>query len=176
MDKVWYAIHTYSGYEQKVKQNIEHRAIVEGFADSLGQVIIPSENITEIKEGKKRQVRKVLMPGYILVEMESRPDLFTLVQSIGGVSGFVGTAKEPVPLGDEEVENILNIMADKKEKTRPSIKYRIGEQVKVIEGPFVNFIGVVEEIDEEKAKLKVSISIFGRPTSVELDALQVGSV
>jgi transcriptional antiterminator NusG len=176
MEKNWYAVHTYSGYERKVQRNIEHRALSEGYGDILGQVVIPSENVTEIKEGKKRQVKKILMPGYIMIEMEPRPELFSLVQSINGVSGFVGASREPVPLSEEEVENILSIMEEKKETTRPTIKYRVGEQVRVIEGPFMNFIGTVEEIDAEKAKLKVSISIFGRPTSVELDALQVGSV
>ena len=166
----WYVLHTYSGYEAKVKQNLEYRAAMEGFKDALKQVIIPSENIIEIKDGKKRTVTRNLMPGYVLVEMKPDEDLFNLAQKISGVSGFVGD------LTEEEVQNIMNLIEEKHEKPKPKIRYRPGEQVRVIEGPFTNFIGTVNEIDEEKAKLKMMVSIFGRPTPVELDVMQVESL
>lgn len=172
----WYVLHTYSGYETKVKQNIEYRAAMEGFKDNLKQVIIPSENIIEVKDGKKRTVSRNLMPGYLLIEMIPQDEFFNLVRKISGVSGFVGDGIQPIPLRDEEVQNVLNLIEEKHEKPKPKIRYRPGEQVRVIEGPFANFIGTVNEIDEEKSKMKMMVSIFGRPTPVELDVMQVESL
>jgi transcriptional antiterminator NusG len=172
----WYVIHAYSGFEAKVKQNIEYRGAMEGFKEILKQIIIPSENVIELKDGKKRTVSRNLMPGYLLVEMVENEEFFNMVRKITGVSGFVGYGIKPIPLTDDEVKNVLNLIEEKHEKPKPKIKYRPGEQVRVVEGPFMNFIGTVSEIDEEKAKLKMMVSIFGRPTPVELDIMQVESL
>ena len=173
MMKKWYAINTYSGFENRVKRDIEHRASIEGLRDSLGQVIIPEEKIIEVKDGKKRQTTRNFMPGYVLIEMEPSDDLFSLVRKITGVSDFVGSGDKAVPLTEEEVRNIQELIEDKRERPKPEIKFQKGDQVKVIEGPFANFIGTVEEIDQEKARLRVMVSIFGRTTPVELGVLQV---
>lgn len=173
MAKLWFAIHTYSGFEQKVKTNIEHFAALEGFRDDVAEVIIPQETFVEVKNGKKRTVSRNLMPGYILVHIEPDEKVYDLIKKVNGVSGFVGDGIKPIPLTQQEVDNLLHISEEKVEAPRPEIKFRKGEQVKVIEGPFANFIGTVDEIDEEKSKLKVMVSIFGRPTAVELSVLQV---
>ena len=172
----WFAIHTYSGYEMKVKQTVEHRATLEGWRDMVTTVFIPTEMLIEIKSGKKRTVQRNLMPGYVLIQMEPSEDVFNLVKSIKGVSSFVGDGHSPAPLTQEEVTNLLDITGDKHEKPKPKGLYRKGDQVKVVEGPFVNFVGTVESVDEEKGKLSVMVSIFGRLTPVELDVLQVDSV
>jgi len=172
----WYVLHTYSGFEAKVKQNIEHRAVIEGFKDVLKRVVIPSENVIEIKDGKKRTVTRNLMPGYVLIEMVPDDNFFNMVRRITGVSGFVGDGTNPIPLTDEEVRNVMELIEEKHEKPKPRIKYRPGEQVRVIDGPFANFIGTVNEIDKEKAKIKIMVSIFGRPTPVELDVMQIESL
>jgi len=172
----WYAVQTYSGHENRVRQNIEHRATIEGFRDQLHQVLIPAETFVEIKGGKKRRSQRNLYPGYVLVQMEPSEELFNLITKIPGVAGFLGDGTRPTPLDDEEINRILNLIQEKSEKPKPQIRYHVGEQVKVIEGPFANFIGEVNEIDEEKSKLKVMVSIFGRQTSVELDVLQVEAV
>lgn len=172
----WYVLHTYSGHEAKVKRNIEHRAAMEGYKDILEQVVIPQENVIEIKDGKKRTVTRNLMPGYILVQMKPDEEFFNMVKKISGVTGFVGDGSKPIPLTKEEVQNVMDLVEEKHEKPKPKIRYRPGEQVRVIEGPFANFIGTVNEIDEEKSKLKMMVSIFGRPTPVELDVMQVESL
>lgn len=171
----WFAIHTYSGYENRVKTTIEHKATLEGLRDRIHRVLIPTEMVVEIKGGKKRTVQRSLMPGYVLVEIEPAEEIFNLIKNVKGVSSFVGDGHEPVPLLPEEIRNLLDIMESKHEKPKPKMQYRKGDQVKVIEGPFTNFIGNVESVDEEKSKLKVMVSIFGRPTPVELDVLQVES-
>ena len=172
----WYAIQTFSGHEHKVRQNIEHIATIEGHRDRLRQVLIPAETFVEIQAGKKRQTQRSLFPGYVLVEMEMGEDLVNMIAKIPGVSGFLPDPSHPQPLEEGEVRQILSTVQEKTEKPKPQIRYRVGEQVKVIEGPFANFVGEVSEIDEEKSKLKVMVSIFGRQTSVELDALQVEAV
>jgi transcription termination/antitermination protein NusG len=169
----WYAVHTYSSYENKVKQLIEHKATLEGLRDRIRSVVIPTERVIEIKGGQKRTTQRTLMPGYIIVQMDSSEDAFNLIRNIKGVSGFVGDGRAPIPLGQEEVSNLLNIMEDKHEKPKPKVLFQKGDQVKVVEGPFANFIGQVEHIDEERGKLNVMVSIFGRLTPVELDVLQV---
>ena len=167
----WYAVQTYSGYENKVKLTIEHRTTLEGLRDCINQVVIPTETVIEIKSGKKREIQRTLMPGYVLVEMEAREDAFNLIKDIKGVASFVGEGGSP--LSKDEVSHLLNIMDDKAEKPKPKMMFRKGDQVKVIEGPFNGFVGSVEIADEEKGKLTVMVSIFGRPTPVELDVLQV---
>lgn len=172
----WFAVHTYSSYENKVKQLIEHKATLEGLRDRIRSVVIPTERVVEIKSGKKRTIQRTLMPGYIIVQMDGSEDAFNLIRNIKGVSGFVGDGRAPVPLSKEEVGNLLNIMEDKHEKPKPKVLFQKGDQVKVIEGPFGNFIGQVEAVDEERGKLNVMVSIFGRLTPVELDVLQVEGV
>lgn len=172
----WYAVHTYSSYENKVKQLIEHKATLEGLRDRIRSVVIPTERVVEIKSGQKRTIQRTLMPGYIIVQMDGSEDAFNLIRNIKGVSGFVGDGRAPIPLSQEEVSNLLNIMEDKHEKPKPKVLFQKGDQVKVIEGPFGNFIGQVENIDEERGKLNVMVSIFGRLTPVELDVLQVEGV
>ena len=169
----WFAVYTNSAFENKVKQAIEHRATLEGMRDAIYRVVIPTEMVVEIKGGKKRTVARNLMPGYVLISMEPREDIFNLVKGIKGVSSFVPPGDTPVPLTDDEVNNLLNIMEDKAEKPKAKMLYRKGDQIKVIEGPFTNFVGQVEATDEEKGKLRVMVSILGRLTPVELDVLQV---
>lgn len=172
----WYALHTYSGMEKGVKKDIEHRTSVEGLREFLGEVIVPEEKIVEIKDGKKKEHAKNIMPGYVFVQMEPRDDLFKVIEEVRGVTGFVGSGGAHVPLDEEEVLNIRGLVDDKKERPRAEIKHRLGDQVKVIEGPFANFVGTVDHIDFDKAKLRVMVSIFGRSTPVELDVLQVEAV
>jgi transcriptional antiterminator NusG len=177
MEKQWFAIHTYSGFENKVRQQLEERVVLlKEFENKVTRVLVPAENIIEIKGGKKKTAQRNLMPGYVLIEMEPDEDLFNTIRQMSGVSGFVGAGLKPTPLTQHEMETVLDLIADKKSKPKPEVRYRQGEQVKVIEGPFANFIGVVDEIDEEKSRLKVMVSIFGRPTSVELDLLQVEAI
>lgn len=173
MAKAWFAVHTYSGFEQKVKANIEHLAAVEGFRDEVAEVIIPQEIFVEVKNGKKRTVSRNLMPGYVLVHIEPEDKVFEMVKKINGVSRFVGDGDLPIALTQAEVDNLLQVSEEKAEKPKAEIHFGKGEQVKVIEGPFMNFVGSVQEIDVEKARLKVMVLIFGRPTSVELSVLQV---
>ena len=169
----WYAIHTYSSFEAKVKQTIEHRATLEGLRESIQRVVIPTEMVVEIKGGKKRTTPRNLMPGYVLVQMTPDENVFNLIKDVKGVSSFVGDGHAPNPLEDEEVDHLLDIMEEKTEKPKPKINIHKGDQIKVIEGPFNNFIGSVEAVDEDKGKLTVMVSIFGRPTPVDLDVLQV---
>lgn len=169
----WFAVHTYSGFENKVKLTIEHKAQIEGWKEQVSRVVIPQEPIIEIKSGKKRQVMKNLMPGYVLIEIEPSEELFNMIREIKGVSSFVGDGHKPAPLSNGEVETILNRMEMTADKPKPEMIYQKGDQVKVTEGPFANFVGTVEHIDAEKHRLSVMVSIFGRPTPVELEVLQV---
>lgn len=167
----WYAIHTYSGFEKKVKRDIEHRVSIEGMRDLLGQVLIPEEKIVEIKDGKKKESTRNFMPGYVFVQIADDKELMKVIREINGVSNFVGAGDTASPLSEEEVQRILDLVET--DKPKPEIKFRVGDQVKVIDGPFSNFIGNVESIDHEKARLKVMVSIFGRPTPVDLSVLEV---
>lgn len=169
----WYALHTYSGMEKGVKKDIEHRASVEGLRSALGEVIVPEEKVVEVREGKKREQVRNLMPGYVFVEMEEDDELFKLIEELKGVAGFIGAGTARTPLSPEEVDNIRGLVDDKKDKPRAEIRHRVGDSVKVTEGPFAGFTGTVDHIDHDKAKLRVMVSIFGRPTPLELEALQV---
>ncbi len=169
----WYVLHTFSGHENKVKLNIEHRARMEGFQAKIHQIVIPHENVVQIRSGKKRSISRTMMPGYVLLDMEYDETVGDSITKLPGVSGFIGDGKQPFPLTQDEVNNMLSWADDSADRPRPEIRYRIGDQVKVVEGPFANFIGTIDEVDVERAKLRVMVSIFGRPTPVELDALQV---
>jgi transcriptional antiterminator NusG len=171
-DMKWYVVHSLSGQEGKVKETIEGRVQAEEMGSLVAQVLVPTENVSEVKSGKKRVSTRKFYPGYILVQMILNDDSWYFIRNTPGVIGFIGSGK-PVPLTDEEVGAILSQIEEKKEKVKPKVMFDIGETVKVTEGPFVNFTGTIDEINPERGKLKVSVSIFGRATPVELEYWQV---
>jgi transcriptional antiterminator NusG len=172
----WYALHTYSGHERKVKQQYEHLATLEGLRPYLTRIVVPEIPEIQVKNGKKKQVMKNFMPGYLLVQMEDVKDLFAIAGKISGVTGFVPDSNHPMPMPNHEVERLLQKIDGTEVKPQTEIKFEPGDSVKVNGGPFSNFHGVVSEVDREKGKLKVMISIFGRSTAVELDVGQVEAV
>jgi transcriptional antiterminator NusG len=169
--RAWYVIHCYSGYEAKVKHNLEQRIDTMQMQDQIFQVVVPTEDEIEVRDGKRRVVERRVFPGYILVQMLLNDDSWYVVRNTPGVTGFVGMGNEPTPLRPEEVQGIMKRM----EAEAPKIKvtFRSGQKVRIIDGPFNEFIGVVDEIDMERAKVRVLVSFFGRETPVELDFLQV---
>ncbi|MEH7352475.1 transcription termination/antitermination protein NusG [Neobacillus drentensis] len=174
MEKNWYVVHTYSGYENKVKANLEKRVESMGMADKIFRVVVPEEEETEIKNGKKKVVKRKVFPGYVLVEIVMTDDSWYVVRNTPGVTGFVGSAgsgSKPTPLLPEEVVVLLKRMGV--EEKRVDVDYEIGETVRVKEGPFANFTGSVEEMDKDKSKLKVLVNMFGRDTPVELEFTQI---
>ena len=177
----WYVIHTYSGYENKVKTNLEPRVDSMGVRDKIFQVVIPTEEEIEIRDGQRRMVSRKRFPGYVLVDMlelkegdEASNKAWYVVRNTPGVTGFVGSGNKPVPLEPAEVRKILNLM--KAEEPRVKVSFQIGQPVRIIDGPFIDFTGTVDEINAEKGKVKVLVSFFGRETPVELDFLQVEQV
>ncbi len=187
MAKNWYVLHTYSGYENKVEKGILNLVKNENLGDYVYQVKVPSEEIAEIRDGKKRVSKKKKLPGYILIEMNipDEPEyewkhILSVITKIPGVTGFVGSGrnKKPVPLPSDDVKNVLQLMGEiKGEKpVSPRLMYAIGESVRVVDGPFKTFTGTVEDINNEKGKIKVRVEIFGRSTPVELDFLQVEKI
>jgi transcriptional antiterminator NusG len=174
MEKNWYVVHTYSGYENKVKTNLEKRVESMGMADKIFRVVVPEEEETEIKNGKKKVVKRKVFPGYVLVEIVMTDDSWYVVRNTPGVTGFVGSAgsgSKPTPLLPEEVTVLLKRMGV--EEARIDVDYEIGETVRVKEGPFANFTGSIEEMDKDRSKLKVLVNMFGRDTPVELDFTQI---
>ena len=171
MMKNWYVVHTYSGFEAKVKQSIETQAEKKGLKERILRVLIPTERVKEMKKGKKTEVERKFFPGYILVEMELDDETWHLVRSTPKVTGFVGGTR-PVPVSEEEVGMIIEQM-EKGPTVQTTAKFGKGEEVKIIDGPFTNFTGQVEDVDLDHARLKVMVSIFGRPTPVELNFFQV---
>jgi transcriptional antiterminator NusG len=171
--KQWYIVHTYSGFEERVKENLNQRIDALGMRPKFGEIKIPTETLIEMKGGKKREVQRKFFPGYILVEMDMTDDAWHLVKNTPKVTGFVGTGKKPTPLTPEEVDQILTQVVTTKEKPKPKHVYEHGEHVRIIDGPFSNFTGVVEEVNLDRSTLKVMVTIFGRSTPVELDFLQV---
>ena len=177
MEKNWYVIHTYSGYENKVKANLEKRVETMGMQDKIFRVIVPEEEEVEVKNGKKKVVKKKIFPGYVLVELIMTDDSWYVVRNTPGVTGFVGSSgggSKPTPLLPEEVEYLFKKMGI--DEKRVDIDLEVGEHVQVTEGPFENFTGVVEEIDNEKGKVKVLVNMFGRETPLELDFSQIKKV
>src|SRR5688500_16952242 len=168
----WYVIHTYSGYENKVKQNLEHRIDSMEMKDQIFRVIVPTDKEIEIKNGQRRTVDKKIFPGYVLVQMILNDDSWYVVRNTPGVTGFVGLGTRPTPLEETEVKAILKQM-DESEAPKVRVNYLAGQAVKITDGPFTDFEGVVDAIDEEKGKVRVLVSFFGRETPVELDFLQV---
>jgi transcriptional antiterminator NusG len=172
-DKNWYIIHTYSGFEQKVADSLRGRAQAFGFSDKIGQILIPTEEVVELRAGKKVTSKRLLYPGYVLVQMEMNDQLWHEVKNTPRVTGFVGGGNSPVPLTAEEVNSILYRQATSAERPRPKMTFERGEVVRIVDGPFANFSGKIDEINPERNTLRVMVTIFGRSTPVELDFLQV---
>ena len=174
--KNWYVVHTQTGSEDKVKTSLENRVTSVGLEDLITKVIIPTEQISEIRAGKRKVSQRKFFPGYLLVEMELNEKTYFLIKTTPGVTGFIGLGKKPMPLPQAEVDNILKRTEETKEKPSPKTIFEKGEQVRITEGPFVNFNGSIDDIYPEKGKLKVSVSIFGRATPVELEYWQVEKI
>ncbi|WP_072917718.1 transcription termination/antitermination protein NusG [Desulforamulus aeronauticus] len=171
MSKQWYVVHTYSGYENKVKANLERRIESMNMEDKIFRILVPMEDEIEIKNGKKKVSKKKVFPGYVLVEMIMTDDSWYVVRNTPGVTGFVGTGSKPIPLNEEEAKAIIKQMGMEEPKTKMNVS--LGENVKVTEGPFESFVGVIEEIYPDKGKVKVMVSMFGRETPIELDFTQI---
>ena len=171
--KNWFIIHTYSGFEQKVADSLRSRAQAFGFADKIGQLLIPTEEVVELRSGKKVTSKRLLYPGYVLVEMEMNDQLWHEVKNTPRVTGFVGGGNSPVPLTADEVNQVLYRQATAAERPRPKMNFEKGETVRINEGPFANFSGKVDEVNPERNTVRVLVTIFGRATPVELDFLQV---
>jgi transcription termination/antitermination protein NusG len=176
MSKQWYVIHTYSGHENKVKASLEERLSAAGFRECVGQILVPTEDVVEIKGGKRRVSSRKFFPGYLLIEMEMGDEVWYVINNTPKVTGFLGGAKTPTPLSDEEVAQILEHMRGETVEPKPKVFFELGENIRVIDGPFTNFTGVIKEVNPERGKLKVMVSIFGRATPVELEFLQVERV
>jgi transcriptional antiterminator NusG len=174
--KHWYIIHTYSGFEQKVADSLRTRAQAFGYSDKIGNILIPTEEVVELRGGKKVTSKRMLYPGYVLVEMEMSDELWHAVKDTPRVTGFVGGGTAPVPLNPQEVDQILNRQATSADRPRPKLNFEKNETVRIIDGPFANFSGKVDEVNAERNTLRVLVTIFGRPTPVELDFLQVEKV
>jgi transcriptional antiterminator NusG len=171
--KQWFIIHTYSGFENKVKASLRQRADAYGMGDKIGDILVPTEDVIEIRDGKKIHTKKKVFPGYVLVNMEMSDEAWHVVRSTSKVTGFLGGGQRPLPMDQDEVDRILNQVTVTKEKPKPKLDYSVGETVRIIDGPFSNFTGTVEEVNEDRATLKVMVSIFGRATPVELEFHQV---
>ncbi len=177
MAKRWYVVHAYSGYEKKVAEKLKEYAEREGLDDHFGRILVPSEEVIEVKDGKKRKSERKFFPGYVLVEMDMNEDTWHLVKRVPQVMGFIGgTSDRPAPITQKEVDRILQRMEEVVDKPRPKVVFQPGEMVRVIDGPFTDFEAVVEDVDYDKNKLQVSVLIFGRSTPVELEFSQVEKV
>jgi transcriptional antiterminator NusG len=175
-NKKWYIIHTYSGFEQKVAESLRTRSQAFGFSDKIGQVLIPTEEVIELRSGKKVTSKRLLYPGYVLVEMEMNDDLWHEIKNTPRVTGFVGGGNTPVPLSADEVNSILYRQASAAERPRPKLTFEKNETVRIVDGPFTNFSGKIDEVNSERNTLRVLVTIFGRATPVELEFLQVEKV
>ncbi len=172
----WYVLHTQTGVETKAKASLETRAETAGLKHLVHQVLIPKEKVSEVKEGKKRITERKFFPGYILIQMELTDDSWYLVKNTPGISGFVGSGKNPIPLSEDEVGQILKQQEEKAQKPKPKVDFSSGESVRVKEGAFANFNGTIEEVNPNRGKLKVMVTIFGRQTPVELEYWQVEKI
>jgi transcription termination/antitermination protein NusG len=172
-DRKWFIIHTYSGFEQKVAESLRSRAEAFGFADKVGQILIPTEEVVELRGGRKVTSKRMIYPGYVLVELDMDDDLWHAVKNTPRVTGFVGGGTSPVPLTADEVNSILYRQASSAERPRPAMTFEKNESVRIVDGPFANFSGKVDEVNTERNTLRVLVTIFGRATPVELDFLQV---
>jgi transcriptional antiterminator NusG len=169
----WYIVHTYSNFEKKVAETIREQAKVQGLDDVIEEVLVPTEEVVEMRRGQKINAERKFFPGYVLVRMDMTDEAYHLVKNTPKVTGFLGTQKKPLPVSQAEVDRILHQVQEGIERPKPSVTFEIGESVRVCDGPFASFNGLVEEVDEERARLKVAVSIFGRATPVELEYSQV---
>ena len=176
MSKRWYVVHVYSGFEKKIAQQVQEQAAQKGLADLEDQVLVPSEDVVEVRRGQKVNAERKFFPGYVLVKMELTDQTWHLIKDTPKVTGFLGTKTRPSPITDAEADRIIKQSAEGVERARPAVLFEIGEQVRVADGPFTSFNGTVEEVDEERGRVKVSVSIFGRSTPVELEYSQVEKV
>lgn len=174
MSKRWYVIQAYSGFEKSVKRSLEEKMKLDGLEQYFGDILVPTEEVVEMKDGKKRKSERKFFPGYVLIQMEMNDDTWHMVRHIPRVAGFIGgTADKPSPITDKDVDRILSRVQDSTDRPRPKTLYEVGEVIRVIDGPFADFNGVVEEVNYEKSRLRVLVSIFGRSTPVELEFSQV---
>lgn len=169
----WYVVHVYSGFEKKVAEAIKAEAEQKGMADRFGDIMVPTEEVVEVRRGAKVSSERKYFPGYVLVRMDMTEQAYHLVKNTAKVTGFLGAKGKPMPMSDAEADRIVRQVKEGVERPRPSIRFEIGEQVRVCDGPFTSFNGLVEDVDEERARLKVAVSIFGRSTPVELEYSQV---
>jgi transcription termination/antitermination protein NusG len=176
MGKRWYIVHAYTNFERKVADAIKERAKAAGLEEQFEQIVVPTEEVVEVKRGRKVQSERKFLPGYVLVKMQMSDAAFVLIKNTPKVTGFLGADNKPMPISEDEAMRILHQVKEGVERPKPSITFEIGEQVKVADGPFASFQGHVEEVDEERSRLKVAVSIFGRPTPVELEFGQVEKV
>ena len=172
-DKKWYVVHVYSGFEKKIAQQIKEQAAQKGLADQIDEVLVPSEEVVELRRGQKVNAERKFFPGYVLVKMELTDEAYHLVKNTPKVTGFLGSGAKPIPVTEKEVQRIVGAIEEGVERPRPTIHFDLGEKVKVTDGPFASFDGIVESVDEERARLRVSVSIFGRETPVDLEYGQV---
>jgi len=173
MTKRWYIVHSYSNFEKKVAEAIIEQATAAGMEDLFEQVLVPTEEVVEMRRGRKVNSERKFFPGYVLVKMEMTDQAYHLIKNTPKVTGFLGTENKPVPISENEANQILHQIQEGIERPKPSITFEIGEEVRVSDGPFASFNGLVEDVDEERARLKVAVSIFGRATPVELEYAQV---
>jgi transcriptional antiterminator NusG len=173
MEKRWYIVHAYSNFEKKVAESIREKAEATGLADLFDEILVPTEKVVEVRRGRKVDAERKFFPGYVLVKMAMTDEAYHLIKNTPKVTGFLGADSRPMPISEREALHILQQVQEGVERPKPSISFDIGEQVRVSDGPFASFNGLVEEIDEERARLKVAVSIFGRATPVELEYGQV---